>query len=153
MLRKFLHPAWNPWATCDIEKLEKVQIKFIKQITCLQSSTYSDKIKDIGLTTLEARRTKTDLIETFKIIQGYNKVDRKIWFELNCDTERRSTRSTNKPNNIVKNRSNMDVRKNFFSQRVVDPWNSLPEEIQNAKSVAQFKHLYDEHIKQVLLHE
>ena len=108
---------------------------------------------DIGLTTFEARRRKIDLIETFKIIQGYNKVDRKIGFELNYDTERRSTRSTNKPNNIVKKKSKMDVRKNFFSQRVVDPWNSLPEEIQNAKSVAQFIHLYDEHIKLVLLHK
>ena len=146
---EFASPAWNPWAASDIEKLEKVQIKFVKQITCLQSSTYSDQIKDIGLTTLEARRRKTDLIETFKIIQGYNKVDRKIWFELNCDTERRTTRSSDKPNNIVKNRTNMDVRKHFFSQRVVDPWNSLPEEIQNATSVANFKKMYDEHIKLV----
>ena len=44
----------------------------------------------------------------------------------------------------------MDVRKHFFSQRVVDPWNLLPEEIQNATSVTNFNKMYgDEHIKLV----
>ena len=35
----------------------------------------------------------------------------------------------------------MDVHKHFFSQRVVDPWNLLPEETQNAKSATQFHNL------------
>ena len=41
----------------------------------------------------------------------------------------------------------LDVRQNFYSQRVVSPWNCLPLEVKCAESVNQFKNLYDEHYK------
>ena len=39
--------------------------------------------------------------------------------------------------------SRLDIRKNCFSQRVVEPWNSLPSVVKNATSVNNFKNLYD----------
>ena len=37
----------------------------------------------------------------------------------------------------------LDVRKNFFNVRLINEWNSLPEQTKNAKSTNQFKNLYD----------
>jgi hypothetical protein len=36
----------------------------------------------------------------------------------------------------------LDIRKNFFKQRVVKNWNSIPREIKCAKNVAGFKAAY-----------
>ena len=41
---------------------------------------------------------------------------------------------------------NLEVRKNFFSCRVVDPWNNLPPGVQGAADVLDFKVKYDSFI-------
>ena len=48
---------------------------------------------------------------------------------------------TNK--NIVKKQPKQDIRRNFFSNRVVDDWNNLPNSVKNASDVNNFKNLYD----------
>ena len=42
--------------------------------------------------------------------------------------------------------SHTDVRKNFFSNRVVGPWNELPEKVRCTGSINSFKNAYDEFI-------
>ena len=49
--------------------------------------------------------------------------------------------------NIVKLKPRTDIRKNFFSHRVVDKWNALPNVIKNARDVNHFKNQYDAWIK------
>ena len=39
----------------------------------------------------------------------------------------------------------LDVRKHFFSNRVVDLWNSLPEYVISANSVNSFKNRLDKY--------
>ena len=45
--------------------------------------------------------------------------------------------------NFVKEKCNSDIRRNFFSKRVVEPWNTLPSSVKNAADVNSFKNLYD----------
>ena len=33
----------------------------------------------------------------------------------------------------------MDIRKNFYSVRVIDKWNNIPAEVKASNSVASFK--------------
>jgi len=40
-------------------------------------------------------------------------------------------------------RSRLDIRKYFFSQRVVQQWNSLPQHVIEAQSVTAFKRHFD----------
>ena len=44
---------------------------------------------------------------------------------------------------FVKNRSRLNVRAHFFSQRVVNDWNKLPTDVVNADSVNSFKNRLD----------
>ena len=42
-----------------------------------------------------------------------------------------------------RDRSRLDTRKFYFSQRVVNSWNSFPAEVVNAESVNNFKNAYN----------
>jgi len=48
----------------------------------LENLTYDDRLKELGLTRLDKRRLRSDLIETFKIINGNYDIDTDIFFEL-----------------------------------------------------------------------
>jgi len=65
--------AWSPHLTKDIECLEKVATKMVQGLRHLP---YEDRLVHLGLTTLEERRTRWDVIEAYKIITGKETVDR-----------------------------------------------------------------------------
>ena len=44
---------------------------------------------------------------------------------------------------LFKTRAKREVRRGVFSQRVVDDWNSLPEEVVTADSINSFKNRLD----------
>ena len=83
--------------------------------------------------TLEERRRRYDLIEMFKIMKGIYKVDKTKLFEINKD----STRGHNLK--IRKKQCRLNLRKYFFTQRIVNDWNKLPAEAINAETVLNFK--------------
>ena len=76
---EFAASAWCPWQEGDIKVLERVQERLIRIISDVRGATYEEKLKDAGLTTLKERRTRGDLIETFKTMKGFNRVDRQKW--------------------------------------------------------------------------
>ena len=47
--------------------------------------------------------------------------------------------------NYSRRRLYMDIRKNFFSIRVVKGWNQLPEAVKGSMALYAFKNSYDEH--------
>ena len=74
------------------------------------------------------------MIEAFKLLKGIAKLDYSLFFKLSADSKVRG--HTYK---IVKNSFRLDVRKNFFSYRVVDAWNELPQYVVDAETVNSFK--------------
>ena len=73
-------PAWNPWTSQDIDKLETVQKRAVSYCRGLSSVTYEEKLKEIGLTTLLERRHRSDMLETYKVLKGISDVDYHTWF-------------------------------------------------------------------------
>jgi len=130
--------AWRPYLRKDIDKLEKVQRRATKMIEGCGKMSYEDRLKFTGLTTLEDRRNRGDLIEVFKTLKGFNRVDYRQFFKL---VEHSRTRGHSFK--LVKSRSRLEIRKNFFSQRVVNSWNNLPESVVEAETVNSFKNRYD----------
>ena len=119
--------------------MEKVQKRATKRIPELKEMSYEARLDRLGLTTLEERRTRGDAIETFKILNGYENVDCSHWFQL-ADTGYNLRRHSK---TLFKQRSRLEIRKNFFTNRVVTVCNSLNEETVSAESVNSFKIKYD----------
>ena len=143
--------TYNPWLVKDIEVLEDVQRRAIRQVRGLHGS-YEEKLQQCGLTLLSERRLRGDMIQTFKIVNQVDDLPISTFFEMAGERHDHRTRNAviigpsdkvecNK--NLVKKNVKLDIRKNFFSQRVVEHWNLLPNNVQNATSVNNFKNLYD----------
>ena len=142
--------AWCPWFEHDIELLEKVQKKAIRQITGLSASTYEDKLKELGIESLRQRRVRFDLLQTYKIINGIDKVDKSIWFTLVSEIDGRNTRLNDCPFNLVREKvSRTEIRNNFFSQRVISTWNALPSFVKESQSLNAFKYNYDNYLETI----
>jgi len=136
---EFASPVWSPWLVGDIKTLEEVQIAAVRMVSGLKSKDYHGRLAELGLTALEERRREMDLVQTFKIVNGIDHVNSQIWFEKAVNT---GTRGSSGVDNMAKLRAGHDFRRNFFSQRVVDAWNSLPDNVKMARNVACFKRLY-----------
>ena len=79
------------------------------------------------------------MIEVYELLTGKEKIKYEQFFTL--AEKYYSLRGHDKK--LVKERSRLDTRKVFFSQRVVNSSNSLPAEVVNAASVNKFKNAYD----------
>ena len=130
--------AWRPYLQKDIDNLEKVQRRVTKMIPELSTLSYEQRLERTGLISLELRRLRADLIEVFKIFKGLEDVDLSTFFTL---SESRRTRGHQLK--LKKYHCNLDIRKYFFSQRVIAEWNNLPPKAVNSTSVNSFKNILD----------
>lgn len=138
---EFASPAWNPWLEGDIECLEKIQRRAISMVSGLGGQSYEEKLKSLHLTTLRERRHRADMAQVFKILTGRDKVKSETWFRK-ADEQQRRARGAAHEHSLRASRVRLDVRKNFFSQRVVDDWNQIPDAIKDSVSVNSFKKSY-----------
>ena len=100
---------------------------------------YNDRLKTLGQTTLETRRKRGDLIETLKIIKGFENVDSVLFFPLAIKNAHLCGHELNFFLKDVK----LNLRKNLLSQMVVNDWNKLPETVINSTSINMFKNRLD----------
>ena len=76
-----------------------------------------------------------DLIMTYKIINGLVDVDMNYFFMVNANANH--TRSNGLK--LYKSRLNSNIRKFSFSQRIINDWNNLPNDVVTAPNVFIFK--------------
>lgn len=139
---EFSVSAWSPWSEADKEVLEKVQRRAVSMISGLKGRTYNEKLSELSLMSLEQRRIRYDMIETYKILNGFTSADPSIWF--NCiPATARQTRNTAGYMNLERLQARTQIRENFFSVRVPPVWNSLPDEVKKSTSISAFKRQYD----------
>ena len=92
------------------------------------------------------------MIETFKTINGFNKVDKAEWFDFRDSTNMRATRSTvsvsgdgqqDRSDVLFMGNVRLDSRKNFFTVRVIAKWNRIPDDVKRQRTINAFKNSYD----------
>ena len=108
----------------------------------LKNLTYEARLEALKLPSLVYRRIRGDMINVFKYIKGIYRVDHNHILPLETDTKTRGHSFK-----LMKSRCRTVQRQNFFSQRVVDWWNALPEEVVQAPSVNSFKNRIDKYFK------
>jgi ribonucleases P/MRP protein subunit RPP40 len=121
----------------DIDILEKVQRRATKMIKECAEKTYEERLETVSLTTLECRRTNTDLIEVFKILKGCEGIEERLFFRRHISNTRGHTMK------LYKDRVNRDVLKHSFANRIFEQWHRLQEEVISANSINSFKNKVD----------
>ena len=135
--------AWSPWLQGDIDVLEAVQKRAVRMISGLNGTSYEEKLSELGLTTLKARRKRGDMIQVWKILHGKDDVVAGTWFRMTSAKHFMGTRQSSDILSISKPKANLEMRHNFFSLRVVNEWNSLPSNVKNSVSLDVFKASHD----------
>ncbi len=110
-------------------------------VSGLKGTTYEDKLEELNMVTLEERRHQTDMTQVYKIVNGIDDVNKNTWFTM-LSTNDRVTRATADPLNIRGTVNRLEIRQNFFSQRVPERWNKIPHELKSAKHVSAFRKGY-----------
>ena len=134
--------AWRPYRKKDIDTLERIQRRATKMIPELRDLSYEERLKECGLTTLETRRLRGDQIEVFKILNGYENINRNMFFSLKKDSRTRGHEVK-----LVKDQCRLDIRKHSFAQRTINEWNKLSTDCVTASSVNMFKNKVDTYLR------
>ncbi len=115
---EFAIEARSPWTQQDKEELDRVQKRAVGMVSGLKGTTYEEKLEELGLTTLEERRHQADMLQVYKILTEKDRVSSETWFRR-AGEGAVSTRHAAGLMNLVKPRTRLEVRSNFFSVRTV----------------------------------
>ena len=80
-------------------------------------------------------------MEVCKILNGYEDVNRNMFFKL-----KEGSRTSEHEATLVKEQCRLDMRKYYFSQRVINEWNKLSNDRVNASIENMFKHRIDRYL-------
>ena len=140
--------VWNPHLVKDIAKLERIQKRAVRMMNDVAGNSYEEKLKNLNLFSLEKRRVRGDMIAVFRIINGFDKVDSTKFFRFRNHTWPNRFHSKQ----IMKQNFKTDIRKHFFSQRIINFWNRLPRYVVDSGSITMFKSNLDRHFNEIGLH-
>ena len=127
--------VWSPHAKKDIATIERVQRRATKIPTQLRNLTYEQRLSALGLTTLETRRTRGDLITRFRIDKGLDIVN---WHRQPPSSN--FAGRTHFRRELVRSNS---LRYNFLTNRTANAWNKLHPIASEIQSTNEFKAFLD----------
>ncbi|GAB0190846.1 hypothetical protein GRJ2_001549900 [Grus japonensis] len=107
----------------------------------LKGKTYEEQLRSLGLLRLEKRRS--DLMTVYNFLKGGSRRGGADLLSLVT-----SDRTQGNGMKLRQRKFRLDIRKRFFTERVVSHWNRLPKEVVMAPRLSEFK----EHLDDALSH-
>ena len=147
MVRPYLEYAndvWSPRLKRNVHALESIQRRATKLIPHLTNLSYEERLTKLKLPTLVYRRNRNDMIQVFKYVHNIWKCNDNNFLEVVPDQRTRGHQYK-----LYKNRWESAVRGQFFTNRAVNLWNELPDEVTNAETVNSFKERLDNFLSKI----
>ena len=126
--------VWNPTTIRDQKSIEGVQRRATKLVRGLSELSYEERLRKLGIPTLQYRRLWADMLQVYKIVHGVDRINPETFFTFADSSITRGHKYK-----ILKQRSKTTFRLHAFSNRVVDAWNELPAYVVEAPNVNVFK--------------
>ena len=131
---------WSTQIAEDIDLVEAAQRTFTRKLCQklnIRYSDYSDRLKILKIESLEYRRLKMDLILVYKILNNLIDLDISKFFTISQINNKYNLR---RHSLYLENpKSQSTLRRNFFSVRILNTWNNLPNTIVTSETLPLFK--------------
>ena len=132
-------PVWSPYLMGDMDELEKVQHRATKRTGEISKLPYEDRLLILQLPLLYAHCLQGGLIETFKILKCFTNINPDILFTRSSYCAARGHSLKLYKREFKQTHS----YKNFFSNRVINSWNEIPQYLIDSDSINFLKNRLD----------